>query len=204
MTARAGKRKTGQKSLRISAESQFAIEVAAALEEQSETAFIETACKEKASAVLSSRGLRLRSLFHAHPGVRRNGELRPPKGKRFRVVAISGELHELMTKHAPKSGFILRTEAGKPATAKAINGWFASLTRLAGVSTAGKAHVLRHTFGTHLAMAGVDLHRIQSLLGHSDQRTTELYARIAGTHAATASDELTRFRARAWRNSGEK
>lgn len=37
-------------------------------------------------------------------------------------------------------------------------------------------HTLRHTCGTWLAQRGVDLHKIGGWLGHSDARTTALYA----------------------------
>src|SRR6185312_6221412 len=37
-------------------------------------------------------------------------------------------------------------------------------------------YTLRHTAGTWLAQAGVDLHIVGGWLGHSSQRTTELYA----------------------------
>jgi len=37
-------------------------------------------------------------------------------------------------------------------------------------------HVLRHTCGTWMAQRGVSLHEIGGWLGHSDTRTTELYA----------------------------
>ena len=37
-------------------------------------------------------------------------------------------------------------------------------------------HTLRHTCGTWLAQRGVDLHQIGGWLGHSDARTTALYA----------------------------
>lgn len=37
-------------------------------------------------------------------------------------------------------------------------------------------HTLRHTCGTWLAQRGVDLHKIGGWLGHSDSRTTLLYA----------------------------
>lgn len=43
---------------------------------------------------------------------------------------------------------------------------------IAGVSP----HVLRHTCGTWMAQRGVPLHKIGGWLGHSDARTTELYA----------------------------
>jgi integrase len=47
-------------------------------------------------------------------------------------------------------------------------------------------HVLRHTCGTWLAQAGVDLHQIAGWLGHSNERTTELYAHHHPDHFAAA------------------
>jgi len=47
-------------------------------------------------------------------------------------------------------------------------------------------HVLRHTFGSHLAMAGVDMASIQSLMGHANIKTTMRYIHLSPDHLKSA------------------
>jgi len=53
--------------------------------------------------------------------------------------------------------------------------------RLGGVKGRVHAHMLRHSFATHLLEEGTNLRHIQSLLGHSSSKTTEVYTHIAKT-----------------------
>jgi site-specific recombinase XerD len=112
--------------------------------------------------------------------------VRQGKGQRDRVVYLSDLARRAMqtylgdTPHGP-TDLLWTRPTGKPLTDGWLQDHIAALGQAAGVPDVSPQR-LRHTLATRLLNAGMDITRIQKLLGHEHISTTMIYARV---HDAT-------------------
>jgi integrase/recombinase XerD len=109
--------------------------------------------------------------------------VRQGKGQRDRFVMLSPALLPLLRRYWKLYQLHSWLFPGHRITEPITSDGVAFICKKAGhVAQLTKAiypHLLRHTFATHLLEAGVDLRRIQLLLGHASLRSTSLYLHVA-------------------------
>jgi len=141
--------------------------------------------------VLYATGLRVSELIALPDSAARRGHPMLSvrgKGGRERLVPLNGAARQAMTDY-----LVLREEAGLNASKWLFPSFGESghLTRqhvareLKALAVAAglrpdqvSPHVLRHAFASHLLHNGADLRAVQTLLGHADISTTQIYTHV--------------------------
>jgi integrase/recombinase XerD len=104
-----------------------------------------------------------------------------PFGKwaRQKLLTYIGEARRRLLK-GKSSVFVFINRSGQPLTRQGFWKLIRGYALAAGIEKRVTPHTLRHSFATHLLEGGADLRSVQSMLGHADISTTQIYTHVNG------------------------
>ncbi|MBK9148244.1 MAG: site-specific integrase [Flavobacteriales bacterium] len=161
----------------------------AVLSEAEVTAILRSVGNLKHQCILMliySAGLRLSELINLrrtdiNPD-RKQVVIRGGKGRKDRITLLSTKvltkLDAYVEEYRPKL-FLFEGQSGGAYSDTSVQAIFKQAKAKAGITAPATVHTLRHSFATHLLEKGTDLRYIQTLLGHSSSKTTEIYTHVS-------------------------
>jgi integrase/recombinase XerD len=111
------------------------------------------------------------------------GHIRQAKGKKDRIFNIPLfvliDLREQAEEQKQAGKEFLFTGPKGRLSSRNIQKIVKKATVKAGITKEIHPHTLRHSFATHLLEDGIDIRKIQELLGHADLSTTQIYTHVS-------------------------
>lgn len=151
--------------------------------------------------LLFSTGLRVSELCSLPRDINLNAEEFSVRGKgeKVRVIFISDEAKEALKKYLDKRDdmsdalFVQiaspiksfekdQNEISGALTPRSVERIIKLYATKAGISKKVTPHVLRHVFATDLLSNGADLRSVQTMLGHANITTTQIYTHVTDKH----------------------
>ncbi|ABL79286.1 tyrosine-type recombinase/integrase [Thermofilum pendens] len=112
------------------------------------------------------------------------------KGDKVRLVPLTKDVVEIIKARCTgRAGYIFPSplDPDKPVSARSIQHLVSRVARRAGLQRV-TPHTLRHTYATLLLNNGVDIRTIQTLLGHAQLTTTQVYTKVDVARMVDAID----------------
>ena len=147
--------------------------------------------------LLYSSGLRISELVALNTADIANLEKNPilrilGKGQKERIVPV-GKMAKaaldnylkhsrlILSKHNPEEEALFLNQKGGRLTARGVDFLLEQYFKKGALQYKVSAHVLRHSFATHMLDNGADLKVIQELLGHESLSTTQVYTEVSAS-----------------------
>lgn len=114
------------------------------------------------------------------------------KGHKQRMVPISNSVLDLLRvyyrKYRPEKYLFEGMESGNSYSATSFEKIVKMATGKAGIKKSVSPHTLRHSFASHMLEKGLNLKKLQLMMGHSTMQTTAIYLHVTNTDTSLIPD----------------